>query len=79
VTVDPAPWPQDGPGGGFVPLEAPKGTLVALHGLLPHRSGPNRSERSRHAYTLHAVDGRARYAAGNWLQRGPELPFRGFA
>jgi phytanoyl-CoA hydroxylase len=75
VELDPTPWPY----GHFLPLEAPKGTLVVLHGLLPHRSGLNRSDRSRHAYTLHAVDGRARYAADNWLQRGPDLPFRGFA
>ena len=43
---------------GLVPLEVPKGTLVVLHGLLPHWSAPNRSARSRHAYTLHVIDGR---------------------
>jgi phytanoyl-CoA hydroxylase len=47
VTLDPTPLPSE----GLVPLEAPAGTLIVLHGLLPHRSGPNRSERSRHAYT----------------------------
>ncbi len=60
------------------PLEVPKGTMVVLHGLLPHWSAPNRSPRSRHAYTLHVIDGRARYLADNWLQRPPELPLRGF-
>ena len=55
-----------------------KGTLIVLHGLLPHLSGPNRSARSRHAYALHVIDGRARYSADNWLQRGPEMPLRGF-
>ena len=49
-----------------------------LHGLLPHLSGANRSARSRHAYTLHVIDGNARYPADNWLQRAPELPLRGF-
>jgi phytanoyl-CoA hydroxylase len=63
---------------GMVPLEAPTGTCVVLHGLLPHRSGANRSARSRQAYSLHVIDARARYRADNWLQRGPDLPLRGF-
>ena len=66
------------PSAGTVPLEAPKGTLVLLHGLLPHYSAPNRSEHSRHAYTLHAIERGAQYPADNWLQRSPELPLRGF-
>ena len=60
------------------PLEVAAGTLVVFHGLLPHYSAPNRSERSRHAFTLHAVDGRARYAPTNWIQRGDDFPARGF-
>jgi len=60
-----------------VPLEAPQGTLIVLHGLLPHLSGPNRSEHSRHAYALHVIDGRARYGPDNWLQRGPAMPAAG--
>jgi phytanoyl-CoA hydroxylase len=74
VTLDPTPLPVD----GLVPLEAPRGTLIVLHGLLPHLSGPNRSARSRHAYALHVIDGAARYSADNWLQRGPHMPLRGF-
>lgn len=62
---------------GLVPLEAPRGTLVLLHGALPHLSGPNRSDKPRHAYTIHAIDGVARYLPDNWLQR-PTLPLRGF-
>ena len=58
--------------------QARKGTLVVLHGLLPHASAPNRSDRPRHAYALHLIDGRAYYPADNWLQR-KELPLRGFA
>jgi phytanoyl-CoA hydroxylase len=61
-----------------VALEAPRGTLVVLDGALPHLSGPNRSDRPRHAYTLHAVDGAAHWLEDNWLQR-PTLPLRGFA
>lgn len=72
--LDPAPYPTE----GEVPLEVPAGTLVVLHGLLPHRSGPNRSERSRHAYTLHAIDGTASYRDDNWLRRGPDRGLRGF-
>ena len=64
---------------GMVPLEAPKGTCVVLHGLLPHYSGANRSARSRHAYSVHVIEAAARYPADNWLQRGPGLPLRGFA
>jgi phytanoyl-CoA hydroxylase len=69
----------DYPPDGEVPLEAAKGTLIVLHGLLPHRSGPNTSERGRAAYTLHAIEAAAEYRADNWLQRGADLPLRGFA
>ncbi|MBX3287078.1 MAG: phytanoyl-CoA dioxygenase family protein [Actinobacteria bacterium] len=76
--LDLTPLPEPG-GPELVPLEAPAGTLVVLHGLLPHWSDVNRSERSRHAYAVHVVDGAARYPADNWLQRTPDLPLRGFA
>ena len=71
--LDPEPYPR----AGLVPLEVDAGTLVVLHGLLPHWSAPNTSDRSRHAYTLHVVEGGAEYLADNWLQR-PGLPLRGF-
>jgi phytanoyl-CoA hydroxylase len=71
---DPAEYPVD----GEVPLPARKGALIVLHGLLPHRSGPNRSPRSRHAYTIHAIDGGAHWRPDNWLRRAPSLPLRGF-
>jgi phytanoyl-CoA hydroxylase len=74
VTLDPTALPTE----GLVPLQVAQGTLIVLHGLLPHRSGPNRSASSRHAYALHLIDGRARYSAENWLQRAPEMPLRGF-
>lgn len=61
-----------------LPLEVPGGTLVVLHGELPHWSAPNRTARSRHAYTLHVVDGEATYSQDNWLQRPEDDPFRGF-
>jgi phytanoyl-CoA hydroxylase len=74
VTLDPTPLPSE----GLVPLEVPKGTLVVLHGFLPHGSAPNRSARSRHAYTLHVIDGRCAYRPDNWLQRARDMPLRGF-
>jgi hypothetical protein len=58
-----------GPEQELIPLEVKKGSLILLHGLLPHRSLENRSQRSRHAYTLHVIAGTARYPADNWLQR----------
>jgi len=72
--LDATPW-SDGP---RVALEARRGSLVVIHGLLPHFSGANQSERSRHAYTLHVIDGACRYPADNWLRRGKDLPLRGF-
>jgi phytanoyl-CoA hydroxylase len=73
-TFDAEPWPTE----GLVPLEVPKGSLILLHGLLPHCSFENRSPRSRHAYTLHLVGANANYPADNWLQRSPDMPPRGF-
>lgn len=75
--LDPTPLPEPG-SDALVPLETPAGTMVLLHGLLPHWSGPNRSGRSRHAYSVHCIDGTAGYPEDNWLRRGPELPLRGF-
>jgi phytanoyl-CoA hydroxylase len=70
------PWPSLDEA---IPLEVKAGTLVVLHGNLPHYSAPNRSPHSRHAYTLHAVDARARYAPTNWLQRPASFPARDFS
>ncbi|KPF83932.1 phytanoyl-CoA dioxygenase [alpha proteobacterium AAP38] len=77
--LDDSPWPDCTPENGYVPLPATRGTLILLHGLLPHLSGPNRSDRSRHAYTIHVVDGACDYPASNWLQRPAHDPARGFA
>jgi phytanoyl-CoA hydroxylase len=69
------PWPDDSTA---VPLECKAGSLVIFHGLLPHYSAPNRSPVSRHAYTLHATDGRTEYSPYNWIQRDASFPARGF-
>ena len=71
---DATPWPTV----DLIPIEATKGTLVILHGLLPHMSHANRSPISRHAYTLHIIEGGGSYPANNWLQRRPDMPLRGF-
>ena len=72
--IDQTPYPTD----ELVPLEVEAGTLVLLHGSLPHWSAANTSDRSRHAYTLHVIEGGAEYPDDNWLQRAPDLPLRGF-
>ncbi len=64
--LDSSPWPQD----GFIPLEVKKGSMIVLHGLLPHLSGPNLSGSSRHAYTLHVIEADAHYPTNNWLKLG---------
>lgn len=71
---DSSPWPEE----RLVPLEVPKGTLIILNGLLPHKSLANRSAKSRDAYTLHVISANCKYPANNWLQRAPETPLRGF-
>src|SRR2546423_1438197 len=68
--LDESAWPLD----KLVPLEVNKGTLIILHGLLPHMSLTNRSPKSRHAYTLHLIESDCNYPADNWLQRSPKLP-----
>jgi phytanoyl-CoA hydroxylase len=74
-TLDDTPWPEE----RRVPVEAEAGTLVVFDGRAPHLSAANRSSRSRHAYTLHVIDRACHYPANNWLQRGADLPLRGFA
>ncbi len=73
-TLDNTPWPEE----QKVPAEARAGSLVIFAGRAPHMSGPNRSGKSRHAYTLHVIDKHCHYPANNWLQRGPDMPLRGF-
>lgn len=72
--LDPEPYPLD----NLQCLEAKRGTLVLLDGAVPHLSAANTSDRPRHAYTIHAIDGAANYLGDNWLQR-PTLPLRGFS
>lgn len=71
---DQSSWPEE----KLVPLEVRKGSAIVLHGLLPHKSLRNRSAKSRHAYTLHVISADCHYPETNWLQRGADLPLRGF-
>jgi phytanoyl-CoA hydroxylase len=73
--LDTTPWPS---GDDIRPLEVQAGTLVVFDGLLPHASAPNRSAKSRLAYSLHIVDGGAAWSPLNWLQRRTDDPARGF-
>ncbi|MGI9271816.1 MAG: phytanoyl-CoA dioxygenase family protein [Woeseiaceae bacterium] len=73
-TLDDSPWPEN----ATVAAEAKAGTLVIFDGRAPHLSGPNRSDRSRHAYTFHVIEQNSHYPAENWLQRGADMPMRGF-
>lgn len=72
--LDDSPWPLE----KLQSLEVDAGSLIVLDPLLPHMSYANRSAKSRHAYTLHVMDGNCRYPADNWLQRGADMPLRGF-
>lgn len=74
-TLDATAWPTSAQAR---PLPVAAGTLVVFHGLLPHYSAPNRSPRSRQAYTLHVTDAHAAWSPRNWLRRDPALPLRGF-
>ena len=62
--------------GQGVPLEVPAGTLVVLHGALPHYSAANHSNKSRYAYTLHTISATAQYPKDNWLRRDDASPWR---
>lgn len=73
VSLDDAPLPDPTE---LVPLPVAAGTMVVLHGLLPHWSDVNRSPTSRHAYSVHCIDGSADYPDWNWIQRPDTMPLR---
>jgi phytanoyl-CoA hydroxylase len=76
VTLKEHHWNTD----ELVALPVPKGSLVILNGEFPHLSYANRSDKSRHAYAIHAVDNVCEYPELNWLQAkqgGSFLSFQG--
>ncbi|XP_053624303.1 phytanoyl-CoA dioxygenase domain-containing protein 1 [Plodia interpunctella] len=64
------------PESSFIPVPVSKGTCILIHGNVVHKSAPNRSSASRHAYTFHVVEkDKNLYSPDNWLQEGPAAPF----
>lgn len=72
-TLNDQAWPIE----TGVPVEVKAGSLVVFQGQLPHYSAPNRSNKSRQAFTLHVTDARTEYASQNWLH-AKTLPLKGF-
>ena len=63
---------------GFIPVECRAGDLLAFNGTLDHLSLPNLSDRQRHTFQLHMVEGpRAgvEWSKYNWLQYPSHLNF----
>jgi len=58
---------------GGAPLEVAAGTLVVLHGALPHYRLANRRYKARYAYTLHVISRAAFYPKDNGLVPAPNL------
>lgn len=52
----------------FKVLDIPAGSLVLIHNSVLHKSEANVSQKSRFAYTFHAIDGECEYDRRNWLQ-----------
>jgi len=72
ITLNQTPFEET-----LTPVEVKKGILVLLHGRTPHYSQEKTSNKSRHAYTLHVIDGDKKYPKENWLQRS-NLKLKGF-
>ncbi len=75
LTFDNTPWSDE----NLIPIEVKKGTLIVLHGHLPHLSYMNTSPKSRHAFTLHVIDESSSFPESNWLRRAKDFPFKSFA
>ncbi|KAJ0183678.1 hypothetical protein K1T71_000101 [Dendrolimus kikuchii] len=64
------------PQSSFTPIPVSKGTCILLHGNVVHKSAPNRSDKSRHAYTFHIIEKHQNnYLEDNWLLEGDNAPF----
>jgi phytanoyl-CoA hydroxylase len=65
-------------GAGFVPVECKAGDLVSFCGELDHLSLSNTSDRARHTFQLHLVEGASEnvtWCGSNWLQYRSQRPF----
>ncbi|MBF7073448.1 phytanoyl-CoA dioxygenase family protein [Glaciecola sp. MH2013] len=65
VQIEDIEWPEND---RALPLEVKAGTLVVFNGVLPHFSEANRSNKSRHAFTLHLTCRSAEYHTHNWIR-----------
>lgn len=83
---DPISWEGAVPEGGykqlfdagFIPLECKAGDLLAFNGEVDHLSLPNFSDKPRHTFQLHLVEGEKAgvvWSPSNWLQYPPGQPF----
>lgn len=70
IDEQPACWDEK----DSIALEVKQGSLILLHGRLPHASGFNLSNKSRHAFALHAIDVAKPYPDNNWLQWPQAIP-----
>jgi phytanoyl-CoA hydroxylase len=70
--VGDTPWPEESEA---LAVEVPAGSLVIFNDHMPHYSSPNRSEKSRHAFTMHFAESSSRWLPENWLQRPRLDPF----
>lgn len=53
----------------FRPVPVSKGSCILIHGQVVHFSYPNKSDKSRHAYTFHVIETEnCTYSKDNWLQ-----------
>ena len=64
--LDKAPWPGTTEA---IAVEVPLGSVVIFHDHMPHYSSQNRSDFSRHAFTLHVAEKASGWSRNNWLQR----------
>ena len=71
-SVGDAPWPAESEA---LAVEVPAGSLVIFHDHMPHYSSQNRSEHSRHAFSMHFADSSSGWSEHNWLQRPALGPF----
>lgn len=64
------------PASSFTAVPVTKGSLVLIHGQAVHRSEPNKSTKSRHAYTFHVIEtDNVKYSEDNWLQAPADKSF----
>jgi len=64
-SLDDSPWAVN----KAIAVEVPAGSIVFFNDHMPHYSSQNRSDKSRHAFTLHVSESNADWSEKNWLQR----------